>query len=398
MGILDAADPLRGPRSCNSECAQAGLVRSARSLAYLTLDSVRVLRLGLYAVGLWLTGAPAKSPVRVYYGHQRIPSLIEPSVGGIVKFQRMQASFPNSPWRFNVLYLVSSRLPHVPVGLMRAARARGARVVWNQNGVAYEGWYGAGWERINAPMTAILTEADHVFYQSRFCKISADCFIGQPTSSHEILYNPVDTKAFAPPSAPLEEKPLTLLIAGTQDIFYKLSVPLQALALIASERPDVRMIVAGRLRWVPDEAECERVADRLAAELGVTDRVEFLGPYVQADAPQLFQRAHVLIHAKYNDPCPTVVLEAMACGVPVVYSASGGVPELVGPDAGIGIPAELSWERQIPPDPKAVARAVLEIAERRDRFVEAARQRAVDRFDVKPWLTRHREVFEELLH
>jgi len=90
-------------------------------------------------------------------------------------------------------------------------------------------------------------------------------------------------------------------------------------------------------------------------------------------------------------------VEAMACGLPVVYSRSGGVPELVGDDAGIGVQAEVSWERHIPPDSKAMAQAVLMIAEKRKQFAEAARQRAVEKFDLKPWIQRHREVFESLL-
>ena len=85
--------------------------------------------------------------------------------------------------------------------------------------------------------------------------------------------------------------------------------------------------------------------DHLQAELknfqqgiGVAERVEFLGPYSQLEAPHILRRGHVLLHTKYNDPCPTAVIEAMACGVPVVYSSSGGVPELVGQEAGIGVP------------------------------------------------------------
>ncbi len=70
---------------------------------------------------------------------------------------------------------------------------------------------------------------------------------------------------------------------------------------------------------------------------------------------------------------------------------------MVGEEAGIGIPAELSWEREFPPDANALAEAILHIAERRTQYAEAARQRAVEHFDLQPWLQRHREVFEKLV-
>jgi glycosyltransferase involved in cell wall biosynthesis len=92
-----------------------------------------------------------------------------------------------------------------------------------------------------------------------------------------------------------------------------------------------------------------------------------------------------------------VVIEAMACGLPVVYSASGGVPELVGEVAGVGVPTETSWQKQVPPAPELWAEAVLIVAEDLSRYSEAARQRTVEHFDLRPWVERHREVFSELL-
>ena len=88
------------------------------------------------------------------------------------------------------------------------------------------------------------------------------------------------------------------------------------------------------------------------------------------------QSADILLHTKYNDPCPTVVLEAMACGLPVVYSASGGTPELVGDDAGIGVDAPLDWEHDHPPAPEALAEAVLVVAARPRRPVGSGTRRA----------------------
>jgi len=127
------------------------------------------------------------------------------------------------------------------------------------------------------------------------------------------------------------------------------------------------------------------------------ERVEFIGPYTQEQAPAIYQRADVLLHTKYNDPCPTVVIEALSSGLPVAYSASGGVPELVGTDAGVGVPVARSWDKDIPAAPSALADAVESILGNLVAMSAAARQRAVDRFDTRHWLARHAAVFEQLV-
>lgn len=333
----------------------------------------------------------------VFYGRAHIPSRTEQAHGGIVKTQLMQEAFPNSPGRFNILYLVSSRIPYGAVQVATAARSKGAHLVWNQNGVAYPAWHGPGWEAVNAPLVQLLHAADHVFYQSEFCRLSADRYLGVREGKWEILYNPVDTQVFTPARSEPDPQHVTLLLAGNQYQYYRLSTAMEVLAEVVRRRASAKLLITGRLCWIPDEAEAARIARQLAAQLGVQDRVVFLGPYAQNDAPAVFRQAHLLLHTKYNDPCPGVVIEAMACGLPVVYSDSGGVPELVGKDAGRGIPVETNWEKDIPPDAKAMATAVLEVVERRKEFSAAARHRAEEKFDVRPWLQRHREVFEELV-
>jgi glycosyltransferase involved in cell wall biosynthesis len=156
--------------------------------------------------------------------------------------------------------------------------------------------------------------------------------------------------------------------------------------VLASE-PAARLLVTGRL---------VSSAEPLVEELGLRDRVEFLGRYSQREAPAIMHRAHLLLHTKVQDPCPSVVIEAMACGLPVVYPASGGTVELVD-GAGIGVPHPVGWERDQPPTAAELADAVLRVLADRTRYAEAARRRAVERFDVRPWLDRHEELFNQLL-
>lgn len=311
--------------------------------------------------------------------------------GGAVKFQLLSRYFPNAARDFNILYLGSSSMSNDAPKLVRLARRRAAAFIWNQDGVAYPGWYGDGWQLVNRPRARLLHAADYVIYQSAFSKLSADRFYGVRQGSHEVLHNPVDTRAFAPPAVS-PRRPLTLLLGGTQYQRYRVERALEALALLRRERPDARLIVTGMLSF-HDNGESQTA--ELIRGLGLEDAVDLVGSYAQADAPAILGRADILVHPKYNDPCPTIVLEAMACGLPVVYSASGGTPELVGDDAGWGIPAPLDWDRDHPPTGEELAVAVAGLLDDYADRSAAARERA-KRFDVAPWAERHREVFERL--
>jgi glycosyltransferase involved in cell wall biosynthesis len=322
--------------------------------------------------------------VRVFYGRDRMPGRDEPAYGGLVKLARLAETFPNDPAGFSVLYLGSSSRPHDSRALIRLAGRRAAAVLWNQDGVAYPAWAGARTDRINRPLAHGLHAADHVLFQSEFCKVSSDRFLGERQGPWEVLHNPVDTQHFVPGEPPAEP---TLLLAGNQYQRYRLETALETAKLLG-----VRLLVTGRLSW---SAQAEREGRELVRRLGVEPLVELAGPYSYADAPALFRRASLLLHTKLNDPCPGAVLEALACGLPVVYSASGGTPELVGSDAGIGVPAEADFDHERPPDPAALAGAVSRVLERLPELGPAARERAL-RFDLAPWVERHRILFEEL--
>lgn len=335
--------------------------------------------------------SPRSDGPAVSYGTEEMPTASDVVFGGAVKFQLLEQELPNAPRDFNVLYLGSSSMPMGAPQLVRLARRRGAAFVWNQNGVAYRGWYGDGWELVNRPRARMLHEADHVIYQSAFCKLGADRFYGERDAAWEVLHNPVDSTVFVP-ARDRPRRVLTLLLGGNQYQRYRIERALEALAELRRLRGDARLIVAGALSFAPD-GEVETA--RLVRTLGLADAVELVGRYTQAEAPALFQRADVLLHPKYNDPCPTIVLEAMACGLPVVHSASGGTPELVGDNAGIGIPAPLDWDADHPPTGAELAAAADALADDLDERSAAARERAT-MFDARKWIARHRALFESL--
>lgn len=342
---------------------------------------------------------PNQPAIRVYYGYEKVPPRDEVAGGGIVKCQDLNDRFPNTPQGGNLLYLVSSAIPPGYEPMVHFARKSGARLVLNQNGVAYPAWHGPGWESFNASIRRLLDRADYVVYQSRFCKTTADRFIGPVNVPSTILYNPVNTRIFAPSTMPREQnvQAPAVLVAGSHMQFYRVNQALEALDHLRRNTGRGRLLLAGRLCWRTDPAAAEaEVAQRIAA-LKITPWVTRLGPYTQDQAIPLLQSADILLHTKYNDPCPRLVVEALACGLPVVYSASGGVPELVGDLAGVGIPAPEDYDRLHPPPASALAQAIDRVWQTRPIYSAAARSRAVSLFDVQAWLDQHETIFRRLV-
>jgi teichuronic acid biosynthesis glycosyltransferase TuaC len=138
------------------------------------------------------------------------------------------------------------------------------------------------------------------------------------------LRNGVDLHLFRP----TERTPnamFTLLAVGHL-------VPVKAQDLIIGALPllpGVRMVLAGD---GPDRVKLES----LARELKVSDRVTFLGAVPQAQLREHYGAADALVLSSSREGWANVLLEAMACGTPVVASRVYGTPEVVAsPDAGV---------------------------------------------------------------
>ncbi len=132
-----------------------------------------------------------------------------------------------------------------------------------------------------------------------------------------------------------------------------------------------------RLRLVgsgPDEG----VLRRMAEERGVTDRVEFAPAIATNDVPRALAEIDALAAPSLTQPhwkeqFGRVLIEAMACGVPVVGSDSGEIPQVVG-DAGLIVPEG---------DVAALRAALVRLAEDsslRERLAHAGRARVLDNF------------------
>lgn len=333
---------------------------------------------------------------RVHYGYPAVPDEHGYVHGGRVREQRLNDVFPNRPDRYDLLYLSSSTWPPGSFRKILKTRLRGSRFVWNQDGVGYPGWAGKGYRRLNRRLKAALRAAHHVIYQSEFCRASADRFLCAPGGSWEVLPNAVDVARFRPAKASFSRPP-TILLGGNQYERYRVESAIRTLARFTDLYEDARLIVTGKVAWSGDESADLQAAKDLATSLGVGERIEWTGRYPQSRAPAVYQQADLLLHTKYKDPCPSTVIEALACGLPVVYSDSGGVPELVGPSAGYAIPVEDTWDRQVPVDPKDAAEGLAWAYEHRGRLSDAARTRACARFGLDDYVTRHEALFTELM-
>ncbi|HEX6083732.1 MAG TPA: glycosyltransferase [Thermoanaerobaculia bacterium] len=126
---------------------------------------------------------------------------------------------------------------------------------------------------------------------------------------------------------------------------------------------------------------------RLAESRGVADRVRWAGYRKDVDA--LLAGCDLFVHPSLDDAFPTVLLEAMAAGLPIVASQVGGIPEIVTP----GVTGEL-----VPPgDARALASAINALLGSDDtmRLMRAAAASHASRFSTAAWIDRLTAVYRE---
>jgi glycosyltransferase involved in cell wall biosynthesis len=178
----------------------------------------------------------------------------------------------------------------------------------------------------------------------------------------------VDDKLFRPRPA-VARVPGRLMTTASADVPLKGLVPLlEALAKVRTER-HAELVVVGQ----------PRPASRVAAtirRLGLEDAVRFVSKVSDDRIVQLYAEAEVAVVPSLYEGFSLPAVEAMACGVPVVATTGGALPEVVGSDGGTGLLVPAG-------DPSALAMAVgtaLDSAELRARIGEAGRARALELF------------------
>jgi glycosyltransferase involved in cell wall biosynthesis len=207
-----------------------------------------------------------------------------------------------------------------------------------------------------------------------------------PRSHPYVLHNAVDVSQFAPSPWP-ETDLLRVGIVANFAPFKRHEDFLRMAREILQTRTDVEFLVIG------DDTEGrgrDLVLKQLARDLGIQDQVRFLGH--RADIPELMRSLHLLVVPSRFEPFGRVVIEAMACGRPVVASRDGGIPEII-EHGRTGFLAEVG-------DYAGFARLALDVLQDRARW-EAVSQAASDevrrRFSIATHTSRTLEIYRDVI-
>jgi glycosyltransferase involved in cell wall biosynthesis len=214
--------------------------------------------------------------------------------------------------------------------------------------------------------------ADRVVCLSRAIALDLD-----PHGRPEVLSAGVDLDRFTPGPPPAGEP--EVLSLGAIVAWKRPDLALETVARV----PEVRLRLAG----APLDSAGERLLQALRERAGEPDlagRVEFSG---RLDDPrEALRAAGCLLHCSDAEPYGLALVEALACGLPVVAAASGGPTEIVDGSCG----ALFS-----PGDPGAAADALRSVLAD-PALRTAARRRAEERYDLERTRERFRALIEEL--
>lgn len=162
----------------------------------------------------------------------------------------------------------------------------------------------------------------------------------------EVIHNGTDTQKFKPAQDFLatrkpwgiSEHAKVISYVGRLDEDKGLEYLIKAVALLASQEPDIKLMIAGKpvVHYsVLKGTECEeegmkyqRSLEQLTRDLGIDDRVQFLGHL--SNPVSLYQTSDIsVLPSTWSEAFGRSIIESLACGTPVVASRVGGIPEIL---------------------------------------------------------------------
>ena len=234
-----------------------------------------------------------------------------------------------------------------------------------------------GWRSI---FRRVIEGADYLLATSEEIRqVALDIF---PHPRSEVMTNAVDTDRFAPGDGHPESGRRRLIVPRRLYLKNGVEYFVRAMPLIVEQ-------VDAEARIVGDGPERKRLT-ALAAELGVSDRIEFMGARANDEMPGLLGSAEIAVIPSLMEATSIAALEAMSCGLPVAASAVGGLPEII--DGQVGA----LFEARNPP---ALAESVVALLKRPDlnELGAEGRRRVVSNWSLNRMVDRHLEIYNELL-
>ncbi len=138
----------------------------------------------------------------------------------------------------------------------------------------------------------------------------------------EVVPNIIDLEHFRPAREPAVRDGFTLVVTRNLEPIYGIETALRAIDIARREVPDIRLKVAG-------SGPQREALQALIAALDLGAHVQLLGRLERDAVLALYQGADAMLNPTRVDNMPNSVLEALACGLPVISTNVGGVPFIV---------------------------------------------------------------------
>jgi sugar transferase (PEP-CTERM/EpsH1 system associated) len=216
--------------------------------------------------------------------------------------------------------------------------------------------------------------------------------VGFPYDGLMPIRNGVDINAFTPRPADkeairaemgLELDPLYIGTVGNLRPVKNQTLLLQAAQQVCAKYRHVRVVIIG-------EGPLREQLMRTAEELGIQKQVRLLG--ARAEIPDLLNALDIFVLPSLSEGLPMSVLEAMACGLPVVATGVGGIPEVVvDGETGLLVPSQDVWQLV------GALETLVQQATTRIRFGQQGRQRAVEHFSLQRMVHEYQTLYESLM-